>query len=85
MDAITLQLGADGIAVATMDLPGRPMNVVNEDLMIALAAVVERLETDDAIKGPSSPRARPISAPAATSTASARCKARRRHSTRRCR
>jgi len=51
MAAIQLHLDADGIAVATIDLPGRPMNVVNEDLMRALAAVVERLEQDEAIKG----------------------------------
>ncbi len=50
-DAITLQIGADGIAVATMDLPGRPMNVVNDELMTALAHVVERVESDDAVKG----------------------------------
>ncbi len=41
--AISLQLGDDGILVATMDLPGRPMNVVTEDVMRALAAAVERL------------------------------------------
>jgi 3-hydroxyacyl-CoA dehydrogenase/enoyl-CoA hydratase/3-hydroxybutyryl-CoA epimerase len=50
-EAITLHLGADGIAVATMDLPGRPMNVVNDELMTALAHVVERVESDDAVKG----------------------------------
>ena len=49
--AITLDIGADGIAVATMDLPGRPMNVVNDELMSALAAIVERLVGDPAIKG----------------------------------
>ena len=41
-ETIHLEVGADGIAVATMDLPGRPMNVVGEALMTALAAVVER-------------------------------------------
>ncbi|NWG74304.1 MAG: enoyl-CoA hydratase/isomerase family protein [Rubrivivax sp.] len=50
-EAITLQIGADGIAVATMDLPGRPMNVVGDELMTALAHVVERVESDDAIRG----------------------------------
>ena len=44
--AITLNLGDDGILVATMDLPGRPMNVVGEELMQGLAAAVERLEAD---------------------------------------
>ena len=51
MSAITLTVGDDGIAVAAMDLPGRPMNVVNEELMTALAAVSERLAGDPAIKG----------------------------------
>ena len=50
-NAITMNVGSDGIAVATMDLPGRPMNVVNDELMTALAHVVERVESDDAIKG----------------------------------
>ena len=50
-ETIHLEVGADGIAVATMDLRGRPMNVVGEALMGALAAVVERVESDAAIKG----------------------------------
>lgn len=50
-NAITMDVGSDGIAVATMDLPGRPMNVVGDELMTALAHVVERVESDDAIKG----------------------------------
>jgi 3-hydroxyacyl-CoA dehydrogenase/enoyl-CoA hydratase/3-hydroxybutyryl-CoA epimerase len=49
--AIHLEVGTDGMAVATMDLPGRPMNVVNDELMTALAHVVERVESDDAVKG----------------------------------
>jgi 3-hydroxyacyl-CoA dehydrogenase/enoyl-CoA hydratase/3-hydroxybutyryl-CoA epimerase len=51
MDAISLTVGEDGIAIAAMDLPGRPMNVVNDELMTALAAAVERLAGDPAIKG----------------------------------
>jgi 3-hydroxyacyl-CoA dehydrogenase/enoyl-CoA hydratase/3-hydroxybutyryl-CoA epimerase len=50
-NAITMDVGSDGIAVATMDLPGRPMNVVGDELMTALAHVVERVESDDEIKG----------------------------------
>lgn len=50
-DTITLNVGDDGIAIATMDLPGRPMNVVNDELMVPLAALAERLATDAAIKG----------------------------------
>ncbi|HEY6135920.1 MAG TPA: 3-hydroxyacyl-CoA dehydrogenase NAD-binding domain-containing protein [Rubrivivax sp.] len=51
MSAITLTVGEDGIAIATMDLPGRPMNVVNDALMGALAEVTERLVADATIKG----------------------------------
>ncbi len=49
--AITLRVGDDGIAIATMDLPGHPMNVVCEALMQALHAVVEQVASDAAIKG----------------------------------
>jgi 3-hydroxyacyl-CoA dehydrogenase/enoyl-CoA hydratase/3-hydroxybutyryl-CoA epimerase len=51
VDTIILNVGDDGIAIATMDLPGRPMNVVNDELMGPLAAIAERLATDAAIKG----------------------------------
>ena len=50
-NAISLDLGDDGILVATMDLPGKPMNVVNDDLMRPFADMVERLATDASIKG----------------------------------
>ncbi len=50
-EAITLQIDTDGIAVATMNLPARPMNVVNDELMTALAHVVERVASDETIKG----------------------------------
>ena len=49
--AVTLTLGDDGILVATMDLPGRPMNVVGGALMAGIAEAAERLATDDAVKG----------------------------------
>ena len=48
--AIKLETGDDGILVATMDLPGRPMNVVNDELMLGIAAALERL-ADPAVKG----------------------------------
>jgi 3-hydroxyacyl-CoA dehydrogenase / enoyl-CoA hydratase / 3-hydroxybutyryl-CoA epimerase len=50
MQAISLELASDGILVASMDLPGRPMNVVGEELMAGLAAAIERL-ADPAVKG----------------------------------
>ncbi|MDQ0472508.1 3-hydroxyacyl-CoA dehydrogenase NAD-binding domain-containing protein [Labrys wisconsinensis] len=42
---------ADGIAVATWDMPGRSMNVITLDVMDELAAIVERVAGDGAIKG----------------------------------
>ncbi|MFL6699511.1 MAG: enoyl-CoA hydratase-related protein, partial [Vitreoscilla sp.] len=50
-DALNLSIDADGIATATMDSPGRSMNVLNDDLARPLAALIERLETDAGIKG----------------------------------
>ena len=49
-DAVKLTMGDDGIVVATMDLPGRPMNVVGDALMAGIAAAVERLAQAD-VKG----------------------------------
>ncbi len=49
-DAVKLNLGDDGILVATMDLPGRPMNVVADPLMEGIAEACRRL-ADPAVKG----------------------------------
>ncbi len=49
-DAVTLQLGEDGVLLAVMDLPGRPMNVVGDALMLGIAQAVERM-ADPAVKG----------------------------------
>ena len=48
--AVKLTLGDDGILVAAMDLPGRPMNVVADSLMAGIEAAVERLAEAD-VKG----------------------------------
>ena len=50
MGAVQLQLGDDGILVATMNLPGRPMNVVTDALMAGVAAAVARL-AEPGVKG----------------------------------
>ena len=42
-NAVNLELGSDGILVATMDVPGRPMNVVSDTLMAGIQAAVEKL------------------------------------------
>ena len=49
-DAVNLTLGDDGILVATMNLPGRPMNVVGDVLMDGIAEAVARL-ADPTVKG----------------------------------
>jgi 3-hydroxyacyl-CoA dehydrogenase / enoyl-CoA hydratase / 3-hydroxybutyryl-CoA epimerase len=49
MAAINVVTGADGIVVASMDLPGRPMNVVGDELMQAMDGVLEALASADAI------------------------------------
>lgn len=49
--AITFELGADGVLVATMDLPGKPMNVIDAEMAEALSGLVERLETDASVRG----------------------------------
>jgi 3-hydroxyacyl-CoA dehydrogenase/enoyl-CoA hydratase/3-hydroxybutyryl-CoA epimerase len=48
--AVSLTLGDDGILVATMDLPGRPMNVVGDTLVEGIVAAAEKL-ADPAVKG----------------------------------
>jgi len=50
MSAVSLTLGDDGTLVASMDLPGRPMNVVGDALMAGIAEAVDKL-ADPAVKG----------------------------------
>jgi len=50
-DALTLVVDADGIAIATMDHPARSMNVLDDALAQPLAAAIERLAGDPAVKG----------------------------------
>ena len=42
-NAIRFERGEDGIVVATLDLPGRPMNVVNDELMSGVQQALEQL------------------------------------------
>jgi len=46
-----LDIDADGIALATWDMPGRSMNVLNEKVIEELGAIVEQVAGDAAIKG----------------------------------
>jgi 3-hydroxyacyl-CoA dehydrogenase/enoyl-CoA hydratase/3-hydroxybutyryl-CoA epimerase len=43
VDAVTIETGADGVVVAVMDLPGRPMNVVGDALLAGLSQALDRL------------------------------------------
>ena len=47
----TLAVDADGIALITMDSPGRSMNVLGPDVETELAAIVEKVATDTTIRG----------------------------------
>jgi len=49
-DLIRTARDADGVLVATIDMPGRTMNVFSADLMDALEALVDRVEDDPAVR-----------------------------------
>lgn len=51
MSAVRQDLDADGILTLTMDMPGRSMNVLNEQLTEPFSEAIERIETDEAVKG----------------------------------
>ncbi len=51
MSNFTLDIDADGIALVTWDMPGRSMNVIDAGVMEELAAIVEKVAADAAIKG----------------------------------
>ncbi len=42
---------ADGIALATWDMPGRSMNVITAQVMDELSQIIEKVASDEAIKG----------------------------------
>ena len=44
-------LDADGIALVTWDMPGRSMNVLSQSSMADMASIIEKIMSDDAIKG----------------------------------
>jgi len=51
MQTIRFELGDDGVALLTIDVPGRPMNVLTPEFQAELASSVERIATDPLIKG----------------------------------
>jgi 3-hydroxyacyl-CoA dehydrogenase/enoyl-CoA hydratase/3-hydroxybutyryl-CoA epimerase len=48
---VTMAVGDDGIALVTIDVTGRPMNVLTPEFHAEMSEVVQRLATDAAIKG----------------------------------
>ena len=50
-DTIQYAVDSDGIALLTIDLPGKPMNVLTPELMSDLEETVARAAADDAVKG----------------------------------
>ena len=51
MENFKIDVDADGIALITFDVPGRSMNTLTGSVMAEIPQVVERIKTDDAIKG----------------------------------
>jgi len=51
MSAVQYTQDADGIVTLTMDLPGRPMNVLSPDLMGPFADMITKIEGDASVKG----------------------------------
>ena len=47
----TFDVDADGIALVTWNMPGRSMNVIDEKVTEELAAIVERVASEAAVKG----------------------------------
>jgi 3-hydroxyacyl-CoA dehydrogenase/enoyl-CoA hydratase/3-hydroxybutyryl-CoA epimerase len=51
MENFKIEVDGDGIALVTFDVPGRTMNTLTASVIREIGEVVERLKTDDAIKG----------------------------------
>ncbi|MEH6697702.1 MAG: 3-hydroxyacyl-CoA dehydrogenase NAD-binding domain-containing protein [Brevundimonas sp.] len=51
METFKIDVDADGIALITFDVPGRSMNTLTGKVMQEIPEWVERVKTDDAIKG----------------------------------
>ncbi|WP_420479860.1 3-hydroxyacyl-CoA dehydrogenase NAD-binding domain-containing protein [Brevundimonas sp. FT23028] len=51
MENFKIDVDADGIALITFDVPGRSMNTLTGKVMAEIPEWIERIRTDDAIKG----------------------------------
>ena len=47
----SFDVDSDGIALVTWDMPGRSMNVLSQSSMADLTSIIEKIASDDAIKG----------------------------------
>jgi 3-hydroxyacyl-CoA dehydrogenase / enoyl-CoA hydratase / 3-hydroxybutyryl-CoA epimerase len=50
-DHFKLEIDGDGIALVTWDMPGKPMNLIDVQMMTELSAIVEQVASDASIKG----------------------------------
>jgi len=50
-DVLSITVDADGIAIATMDSPGRSMNVLDADVLQELSEIIDSTTKDEKIKG----------------------------------
>ncbi len=48
---ITTEIDGDGIALLTIDVPGQSMNVIGPDFLADLDAAIDRIATEEGIKG----------------------------------
>lgn len=51
MENFKIDIDADGIATVAFDVPGRSMNTLTSAVIAEIPAMVEKIKTDDAIKG----------------------------------
>mgnify|MGYP000223951320 CR=1 FL=1 len=51
MENFKIDVDSDGIALVTFDVPGRSMNTLTSSVMKEIPELVERIKTDEAIKG----------------------------------
>jgi enoyl-CoA hydratase/carnithine racemase len=65
-EVIRSEVDADGIALLTIDYPGKTMNVIDQAFIDSLHAGIDRVVRCQPSRAPSSPRARRPSSPAPT-------------------
>jgi 3-hydroxyacyl-CoA dehydrogenase/enoyl-CoA hydratase/3-hydroxybutyryl-CoA epimerase len=51
MENFKFELGGDGVALITFDVPGRSMNTLTASVIREIIELTEKIKTDDAIKG----------------------------------